>query len=160
MRIFRSTKKWVMVVPMVLALGACTGAGDKQKLGTLFGAAAGGLAGSQIGSGTGQLAATAVGVLIGAFAGSSVGESLDRADQLYASRAETHALENLPSGQTSGWSNPDSGHYGTVTPTQTYQRADGRYCREYQHTVYVGGQQQEAYGRACRQPDGSWEVIS
>jgi len=37
---------------------------------------------------------------------------------------------------------------------------DGRYCREYQSKVKVGGQTQETFGRACQQPDGSWEIIS
>jgi hypothetical protein len=35
----------------------------------------------------------------------------------------------------------------------------GRYCREYQRTVTVGGQAQAAYGRACWRPDGSWEIM-
>lgn len=30
-------------------------------------------------------------------------------------------------------------------------------CREYQTTIIVGGQPQKAYGRACRQPDGTWK---
>lgn len=30
-------------------------------------------------------------------------------------------------------------------------------CREYQTTVNIGGKPQKAYGRACRQPDGTWK---
>lgn len=37
---------------------------------------------------------------------------------------------------------------------------DGRYCREYQSNVRVGGVLRESYGTACQQPDGSWEIIS
>lgn len=40
------------------------------------------------------------------------------------------------------------------------QNDDGRYCREYQSRVRVGGQIQQSYGTACMQPDGSWEIIS
>ena len=54
--------------------------------------------------------------------------------------------------------NPETGHYGSVTPTREGTSASGRYCREFQHTIYVDGEQQQAYGTACRQPDGSWEV--
>ena len=144
-----------------LGLGACSeGAGPKETLGALGGAILGGLAGSQIGDGSGQLAATAAGALIGAVLGSEIGKSLDKADQLYAERTAQDALETNPSDQTSQWSNPDSGNSGTVTPTQTYQASDGRYCREYQTTVTVGGETQEAYGTACRQPDGSWQIQS
>lgn len=151
-----------IVAMVALVLAGCAGEnpyGQKQTFGTLIGAAAGGLAGSQIGRGKGQLAATAVGTLLGAFAGNAVGRSLDRADRVYASQAEQRALETLPSGSAAEWSNPDTGNYGVVEPTRTYQTPQGAYCREYQHTVYIGGKPQEAYGRACRQPDGSWQIV-
>ena len=45
-----------------------------------------------------------------------------------------------------------------MTPTQTYQRSDGAYCREFTQTVTVGGRTQEAYG-TCRQPECSWQII-
>ena len=48
----------------------------------------------------------------------------------------------------------------TVTPTRTYKDDSGTYCREYQTTVTVGGEEQKAYGTACRQPDGQWKIMS
>ena len=66
-----------------VALAGCQDMGQKQGVGTLVGAAGGGLLGSQFGSGTGKLAATAAGVLVGGWLGNSVGASLDRSDQLY-----------------------------------------------------------------------------
>jgi len=146
---------------LLVVLGACTqgGYGQKQTLGTLIGAGLGGLAGSQIGSGTGQLAAVGVGVLLGALLGHEVGKSLDQADRMYANRAAHQAFEYGPAGVTRSWRNPDTGHYGTITPTHTYQlAATGQYCREYQTTVTVGGNTERAYGKACRQPDGSWQI--
>ncbi len=41
-----------------------------------------------------------------------------------------------------------------------YTDSSGRYCREYQSTVMVGGQPQQSYGTACRQPDGTWRVVN
>lgn len=35
----------------------------------------------------------------------------------------------------------------------------GRYCREYQTTVVVGGMAQPGYGTACLMPDGQWRVV-
>ena len=34
------------------------------------------------------------------------------------------------------------------------------YCREFTKAVSVGGQPQAAYGRACYQPDGAWQIVS
>ena len=151
----------ILAAALALALAGCNahGYGQKQGIGTLVGAASGGLLGAQIGSGSGQLATTAIGTLAGAFFGNSVGASLDRADQRHAGRAQHQALEYTAAGDEIQWQNPDSGNHGSFKPTQTYQAPDGRYCREYQSTVVVGGRSRDAYGQACRQPDGSWKII-
>lgn len=148
----------------LLSLAACDqsmygggGGIDKQTVGTVGGAVAGGLAGSQIGSGSGQLWATGAGVLLGAFLGGEIGKSLDRADRQAMGQTTYNALEHNPSGQTSRWQNPDTGHYGTVTPQAAYQQG-GYNCREYTQTVYIDGRSEQAHGTACRQPDGSWQI--
>lgn len=156
-------KKFVAVSAIVASLGLAgcdTMGGPKQTGGALVGAGTGALIGSQIGSGDTRLAAVAIGTLLGGIAGSEVGKSLDRADRMEMAQTTNSTLETYPTGSQGEWRNPDSGHYGTVTPTRTYQRADGTYCREFQQTVYVGGQMEEAYGTACRQPDGTWRIVS
>ncbi len=158
---FRPITKTLVVLLTAASLTACAGTpGSKENGGTLVGAALGGLMGSKIGHGRGQLAAVALGALGGAFLGREVGRSLDRADRLYAARATSYGLEHKTSGEPTTWSNPDSGHHGTITPVRTYREPKGRYCREYQQTVTVGGQTEQAYGTACRQPDGSWKVVN
>jgi surface antigen len=144
-----------------LGLAGCAGSdyGAKQTVGALAGAGAGGLLGAQIGHGQGRLAATAAGTLLGAFLGNEVGKSLDRADRLYASRAQYQALEYTPSGSEATWRNPDSGNYGAVTPTYTYQGTEGDYCREFQQKATIGGETERVYGTACRQPDGQWQLV-
>ena len=95
-----------------------------------------------------------------AAAGAAVGKLLDRADRLAMQQTTQSALETGRINQTSSWRNPDSGHSGTVTPVKTYRTSAGQYCREYQQTVNIGGRTEQAYGTACRQPDGSWKVVN
>jgi len=143
-----------------LVLAGCTPSmGPKETGGTLVGAGTGALIGSQIGGGSGQLVAVAIGTLAGALAGQEVGRSLDRADRLAMERNAQYALEYTRTNQATGWRNPDTGNYGSVTPVETYQTSSGQYCREYIQTVVIGGRQQQAYGTACRQPDGSWKIV-
>jgi surface antigen len=131
---------------------------NKTTGGTLLGAAGGGLLGAQFGKGNGKLAAVAAGVLGGALIGHEAGRSLDRADAVYASQAQSRA-QAAPVGQTIAWDNPETGNRGWVTPTREGQNtATGEYCREFQQTIQVGGQVERGYGTACRQPDGSWRV--
>ena len=146
----------------VTALGGCVtdGMGTKQGAGTLLGAGLGGWAGSQVGGGRGQLAAVAVGALAGAWMGGEAGKSLDKADRAYAQRTAQDALEYNKVNQTASWNNPDSKASGTVTPTRTYQTADGTNCREYETTVVIDGKTEKATGTACRQPDGTWRVAN
>ncbi len=131
--------------------------GTKQTIGALGGAALGGWAGSQIGSGSGQLAATAAGALVGALVGSEIGRSMDEVDRMKAQQAYTQAT-TAPIGETITWKNPKTGNRGTVTPVNEGTKGTGEYCREFQQTVVIGGRQEEAYGVACRKPDGSWEI--
>jgi surface antigen len=149
------------IVLLALALVGCAASdlGPKQTVGTLAGAGTGAFIGSHIGRGNGRLVATSVGTLLGAYLGNEAGKSLDRADQLYASRAEYQALEYTPSGSSTPWRNPDTGHYGSVTPIETYETAGGDYCREFQHRAEIGGRRQNVYGTACRTPDGQWQAV-
>jgi len=77
-----------------------------------------------------------------------------------ARRAALTAFESTPSGQTSIWRNPANGHWGTLTPTRTFQDASGRYCREYRQTVTIGGQEHQGNGSVCREPDAVWHIMS
>lgn len=144
---------------MAFTLTACTTAGGtKQTVGGLTGAALGGLLGSQFGSGKGQLAATGAGVLIGGLLGSEVGYSMDELDRMKANRAVVSA-HSAPLGETISWNNPNSGHSGTVTPVRDGYSSSGNYCREFHQTVNIDGRKQDAYGVACRQPDGTWRIV-
>ena len=149
-----------VAIAAAIALAGCEGQGPKQTGGTLIGAAAGGLAGAQFGSGTGKVVAATLGVLAGAWAGGELGKALDQVDKQRMQKTAQTSLENNKVGETASWSNPDSGNKGTVTPVKTYQTAEGQYCREYQQTVTIGGKTEEAYGTACRQPDGTWKIHS
>jgi hypothetical protein len=69
-------------------------------------------------------------------------------------------MENNRTHQASTWVNPDTGDSGTTVPTRTFENAVGQPCREFTQTVIIGGQRQEAYGTACRQPDASWKIVN
>lgn len=155
-------KKFISAL-MILSLTAACEQGpngnllSKENIGTLAGAAGGAAIGSNVGKGKGQIVGIAAGTLLGAMLGKSIGASLDKADMQYLHQTSQSTLESAPTGKAASWSNPDTGNSGTITPTKTYQQA-GAYCREYRQTVNVGGKQQEAYGNACRQPDGTWKI--
>lgn len=131
---------------------------NKSDIGTLAGAIGGGVIGSNIGGGKGKIAGTIGGALLGGLIGNNIGKSLDNADLAAYNSTSQRAMETAQPGQALPWSNPNSGNSGVVTPGNYYQTPQGQYCREYQQSVTVGGKKQSGYGKACRQPDGSWQI--
>jgi surface antigen len=155
-----------LLAPLVLCVflvSACAsvqqGVEDNPKavLGGLIGAAGGGLIAAAAGGGAGWIVA---GTALGGMLGGAIGHGLDERDKRMAQEAAARAFENNRAGQASVWNNPDSGNSGSVTPTQTYQLANGQYCRRYEQTINVGGQPKQSYGTACRQADGTWQIQS
>ena len=146
------------VLASTVALTGCQSAGPKETVGGVVGAGAGAAVGSLFGGGKGQIAMAVIGGLPGSQVGAGVGQSLDNIDRQMERQSGAQALESYPTGQTSTWQNPDTGHSGTFTPTSTYQQSNGAYCREFQQTINVGGQVQDGHGTACRQPDGTWKI--
>jgi hypothetical protein len=83
----------------------------------------------------------------------------------YLSVSQQRALETAqirattaPVGERIIWS--DQGASGSVVTTREGTSTSGRYCREFQQTVTIGGRAEQAYGTACQQPDGSWQVVA
>jgi len=153
-----ASKLTILAVVAGLAAGCSQNTGPNQAGGTLVGAAAGGLIGSQFGSGSGKLAATGIGVLLGGLLGNKIGQQMDEDDKRRALQAQ-QAAYTMPVGQQIVWNNPQNGHAGSITPVNEGTDSAGNYCREFQTTVTINGQSQQAYGQACRQPDGSWKVV-
>jgi len=144
----------------LLVVTACDpNTGPKQTGGAVIGGIGGALLGSLFGGGTGRLVAVGVGTLAGSMIGSNVGKTLDQADRAQIDRAEKKAT-SAPIGETIAWNNPDSGNKGTITPVREGNHTDGRYCREFQQTIEIGGKLEKGYGTACRQPDGSWQIMN
>lgn len=145
----------IIVLFCSLSLVGCENM-SKQDIGTLTGGVAGGVLGSTVGQGNGRILAIGVGTLAGAFIGNAVGKSMDETDRLKM----TSALENNSVGQPAYWHNNRTGASYKVVPTKNVSVSGNKYCREYRTVADVAGKKQQIYGTACRQPDGSWKVVS
>ena len=148
----------VLAIVLAFVLAGCeTTPGTKTAIGGLGGGAVGGLLAAGLGANPAVIAGS---VVLGGLVGGAIGNRMDAADKKQANEAAAKALNSAPSGQSVAWHNPDSNHSGTVTPTRTYQMANGQYCREYQQMITIDGKQEKSYGTACRQDDGSWKIVN
>ncbi len=64
---------------------------------------------------------------------------------------------SAPLGETIYWR--DGNASGSVTPIEDGTSSSGRYCREFQNEVAIGGKRESLYGTACQNSDGSWEIV-
>ena len=142
----------ILTLTSSILLSGCQS--NQEQSGRVIGAIAGGVLGNQVGAGSGRVAATIAGTILGGYIGGNIGRQMDDNDRYRANQA----LEKAPANQATSWHNPDSGNDYTVTPTRTYY-SNSQPCREYTTEAWIDGKKQTIYGTACRQPDGSWEII-
>lgn len=127
----------------------------KAVLGSVLGGGAGGVIAAVAGANPALIVASAV---AGGLLGGYIGHKLDEKDKRMAQQAAHEAFETAQTGSSVGWQNPDSGNSGSVTPTRTYQLANGQYCRQYRQDIQIGNETHQDTGTACRQVDGTWQV--
>lgn len=127
--------------------------GNNTTGATIAGAGGGALLGAAIFGGSGAWLGVAAGALVGGIIGNQVGQYMDRQDKKNMQRAIT----TVPVGQRATWTNSKDVTY-TVQPVKQYHR-NHRYCREYKTSIKIDGRWKRAYGKACRNPDGSWRIV-
>ncbi len=146
--------QFILVLTCCISLTACESM-TNQDVGTITGGVAGGLLGSTVSQGGGQLVAIAAGSMVGAYMGGKIGHNMDVNDR----RQVTKTLESNRVGQPAYWRNQKTGAQYKVVPVKNVKIQGNPYCREYKTTADIAGKQQQVYGTACRQPDGSWKVV-
>jgi surface antigen len=155
----KSFAKIIACSCLAISLSGCENM-NRQDVGMVTGGILGGALGSQIGHGQGTTVAIIGGTLLGGALGGAIGRDMDETDR----RQMQAALERNRTNQPATWTNPDTGASYQVTPVRTYTRKvphkKPQYCREFQNTATINGEVQKIYGKACRQPDGSWKVVS
>lgn len=135
-------------------LVGCT-PGNNTGGATMTGAAIGALIGGAATGGDNKWAGALGGALVGGALGNVIGQKMDAQDQANMQ----NAITTTPVNSQAQWTNQQSGVTYTVTPVKQY-KSDNKYCREYQTKVTVSGKTQDAYGTACQQPDGTWEIVN
>ena len=152
--------KAIAMGAVLLTLSGCGTTGWKSAAGGLGGGLTGAAACSNIGGGTGKVVAIVACTIGGVFAGAAVGQHLDDEDARQIRLAQAEALQ-APLHEPVRWRNPKTRTRGVVVPTRDFVSDEGDYCREYTTQIQVAGKKkQQGYGKACRQQDGAWRIVS
>ena len=135
-------------------------------VGTGLGGLVGGIIGSQFGKGSGKTAATIGGVILGGIAGNAIAKDAckdKRQDAYYYNNAYYDSFNDPEEDERYEWNNPYTNNHGYVSAGEYYEDGYQDYdgpCREFTQTVYIDGRPEQAMGVACRQPNGTWRIVS
>ena len=146
----RSLVRAAAIGLLAWAVGGCT---------TLVGGAGGtqtGLAPSTPGT---SAALSLLQPLDGGLVGRAELTRLSRADRIAALQTEYRTLEYTAPGDLVTWQGSGGSIAGDVVASQPY-RVGTQDCRQYTHTIRAGGEPAVIRGTACRNPDGSWTLLS
>lgn len=132
-----------------------TGLSRSTQTGALGGAAFGGIIAALAGANPAWIAAS---VILGGVSGGVLGNYLGKQDAERHAATNLHALDTLGEGQTSKWSNPQTGNSGSTTVTRVVVQPGGRVCKSYTETVHTSAKSVTEEATACKVPGGGWEV--
>lgn len=127
--------------------------------GAIAGAIAGGLLGNAISGRGDRGAGTALGAIFGGVVGASIASNLNCEDRSYAVDTYFNGFEAGVPNRRYNWRSPRSGASGYLQVRDYYQDPRGMRCANYAQEIYVRGRPELAQGYACRQPDGTWQLV-
>jgi len=128
--------------------------------GVIAGALIGGLLGNAVSSGGGRTGATVAGVIAGGAVGAALTSNLSCEDRSYAYKTYSEGFNAGRPNATYQWQNPRDDHRGEFRVGDYYNDPAGFRCANYTQNIYIQGRAQQASGKACRQPDGTWAIVS
>ena len=82
----------------------------------------------------------------------SIAKKMDKRDK----DEVAEALQNSSSGTTSNWNN--NGGTNTITTGNNFTDSNGKQCRTYHAKIIVDGNYETGEGKACKLPNGNWEI--
>jgi len=129
---------------------------NREAVGTVVGGILGAVIGNKTASRKNKTISTLVGTVFGAALGKQIGRNMDDTD----AHCSNQVLERASDGQSVKWDNPETNSSYAMKPVKSYQQNDGRYCRQYQTTVYDNRGENRYDQTACRNDQGVWETLN
>ncbi len=127
--------------------------------GALVGALAGGLLGNAVAGRGSKTEGAIVGVIAGGAIGMALTSKVECEDRSYMYKTYSDGFNAGRPGAKYNWENPRTRNRGEMEVIDYYEDEDNFRCAVYSNNVIINGRREEARGRACQQPDGSWAII-
>jgi len=134
--------------------GVIDGRCNREAVGAVIGAAAGGAVGAQVGKGENRQIAILVGTVAGAAIGAKIGRDIDQTDRACIG----HALELAGDNKRVTWKSANERTTYLLTPVRGFEEK-GVNCREFDLRVTSGDRKETSRAKACPGGDGTWRIV-
>jgi uncharacterized protein YcfJ len=134
--------------------GVINGRCNREAVGAVIGAAAGGAIGAQVGKGENRPIAILVGTVAGAAIGAKIGRDIDQTDRACIA----HSLELVGDKKRVTWTSADQRRTYRLTPLRGFEQ-QGAKCREFDLRVTTDDRKDTSRVRACPGGDGTWRLV-
>ncbi len=158
----KSTAIVLLAVTAMMPIAACetiekeTGFGKTTQLGAAGGAAFGGIVAALAQANPAWIAAS---VIMGGIAGGALGDYLGKGNAQKHVETNLLALDTLGQGQSSSWTDNQTGNSGSTTVTRVFTGAKGQPCKSYTETVKTAQRTVTQEATACREAaSGPWKI--
>ena len=153
-------KKIIFVISVII-LSACKSSEIGSIVGGSIGGVVGGNLGSEVSNKLGRVVGTGVGIYLGSEFGSKMFSKINEDSQRKLNDTTQDVLETGVDGDVGRWNNPSDNSYGEFKVEETkYIHELDTTCRFFTQTINHRGKKEVVKGKACRKPNGSWEVKS
>jgi surface antigen len=134
--------------------GVINGRCNREAVGAVIGAAAGGAIGAQVGKDENRPIAILVGSVAGAIIGAKIGRDMDQTDRACIA----HALELVGDKKAVTWTSADQRRTYRLTPVRGFSQ-QGAKCREFDFRVTTDDGKKTNRVQACPGGDGTWRLV-
>jgi surface antigen len=133
-------------------IGIFDGICKYEKIGSIVGAAAGGVIGAKVTDKEDRVAGVLIGTIAGVIVGKTIGKVIDDRDRNCAG----HALAYLNDGESVSWLNPNTNAEHQITSLSSYAQ-NGFDCKQFvTTTTFANGRKSSYENDACLGNDGVW----
>ncbi len=140
-----------VIIITAMLLSSC----NKAELGSTIG----GLSGAAIGGQLGDRKHRGRNAILGAFAGTLIGYIVGNEMDKYDKQRLNQTFETSQSYKKVKWVNPDTHNNYEVTPEPAYSGRNGNPCRDAYIEAVIDGEYKQVKTTACRNNNGTWEII-
>ena len=104
-----------------------------------------------------KIVVSVTGASLGALLSSQAKKTLNKRDR---EKIDNAAERSFRDGERVEWRNDKTGRKGAIQPGKPYRTTSGDLCRDFTNTIRYQDREDIVTGTACKNENGSWQIVN